>query len=293
MTIPIIIFHLGNREYVEYCLRCALMYGNKKVILIHDNVNAYKHLPITVVHHKNYNQQVPLLEKLYVHLSTNSPQLEFICIQRWFCIYNYMKQHHIHRAFICDSDVLIFDNISKIDYKYFKQMDYMLCSSPSKNVTGGQGYWNQKVLENFIQFVIHFYQTQTTKMVEWFKTYQEPGGICDMTLLYYFVHKTMHFQGLRLPQYPVLKNDLTQVINNKFVFDLHIGAQGNHLYPKDYTMDIKYNIKQLCIKQYHQQYVPFIYNKRLRKRIRFVLLHFQGENKQWMITAYHKIANNN
>ena len=41
MDIPIIIFHLGYKEYVYLCLLQALKYNNK-VVLITDNVNMYK-----------------------------------------------------------------------------------------------------------------------------------------------------------------------------------------------------------------------------------------------------------
>ena len=38
------------------------------------------------------------------------------------------------RAFICDSDILIYDNITEVNDKYLKQYPFMLCSSPSKNL---------------------------------------------------------------------------------------------------------------------------------------------------------------
>jgi hypothetical protein len=45
----------------------------------------------------------------------------------------------------------------------------------------------------------------------------EPGGICDMTLLYYFANNGgSKFVGLRLPEYPYLNQDL------------HLGTYGNH-----------------------------------------------------------------
>ena len=49
--IPIIIFHIGNQEYVRLCLQQALKY-NKRVILISDNTNNFKDLNIE---HYNLN----------------------------------------------------------------------------------------------------------------------------------------------------------------------------------------------------------------------------------------------
>ena len=293
MKIPIIIFHIGKRDYVRYCLQSALYYENKDIILLHDDVNAYQDLPITVVDYKKYNQYDNVLKQLYVHLSPNSEQLEYICIQRWFCIYSYMRKHHIARAFICDSDVLLFDNISKINKKYLASFDYMLCSSPSNNITGGQSIWNIAHLNQFIQFVLHFYRSQRDTMIKWYSSSQDYGGICDMTLLYYFAHQCTTFQGLRLPHYPSIQHDLTQVYNNKFTFDLHIGTSGNQLHPNEYKMDGINTIKKISISDYHNKKVPVVYNNRLRKYIRFALLHFQGSNKKWMETYYHKIIINN
>ena len=43
MNIPIIIYHLGYREYVPLCMKQALKY-NDNVILITDNVETHKKL---------------------------------------------------------------------------------------------------------------------------------------------------------------------------------------------------------------------------------------------------------
>ena len=49
-------------------------------------------------------------------------------------------------------------------------------------------------LTEFVKFIFEFYDNNTIKMKEWYKTYKEPGGICDMTLLYYFAHNENYFK---------------------------------------------------------------------------------------------------
>ena len=104
-----------------------------------------------------------------------------------------MKENNIKRAFICDSDVLIYDNIHNINDKYLYSYNFMLCSSSSKNLTGGQSIWNVDKLQEFIKSIFKFYTTQLNNIIKWHKTYNEPGGICDMTLLYYFAHNKTEF----------------------------------------------------------------------------------------------------
>ena len=283
MDIPIIIYHLGYKDYVTCCLKQALKYNNN-VILITDAVNEYSNIDgLIVINNSSYSSGSNLFRKKYIHLSNNSPVIELICIQRWISIYEYMYGNNIKRAFICDSDVLIYDNITEIDNKYLLDYEHMLCSSPSKNLTGGQSIWNLSKLKEFISFIFVFYNTQKDIMIKWYKTYQEPGGICDMTLLYYFSHNETVFKGLRLPEFPYFENDLTQIFNEEFTFDLHLASPGNHIYPDEWEVDDRKNknIKYIDSK-------PYCYNKRINKDIRFILLHFQGNNKNYMKEYYIK-----
>jgi hypothetical protein len=195
-----------------------------------------------------------------------------------------MKKHNIKRAFTCDSDVLIYDNIHEIDRQYLHTNDFMLCSSSSKNVTGGQSIWNFDKLQEFIIFIFKFYNTQINNMIKWHKTYNEPGGICDMTLLYYFTHNKTEFTGLRLPDYPYFSQDLTQIFNDEFTFDLHLATYGNHPYPDDYEINKTNNNKNIKFIDGK----PYCFCKHLNKDIRFVLLHFQGRNKSIINSWYEK-----
>ena len=104
-------------------------------------------------------------------------------------------------------------------------------------------------------------------------------------ILYYFTHNVSEFVGLRLTELPYFENDLTKVMDDTHTFDLHIGVSGNHTYPNDYEM-IKIG-KFVQIKKIHMKDgIPYCFNVRLKKFIRFNLLHFQGGNKQIMRHFY-------
>jgi hypothetical protein len=277
MDLPIIIFHIGNQPYVHSCLKQASKFNNN-VIVLNEHDNMFPNINVKCVNYKKYSTYLTQFKSLYKHYSTNSYQLEFICIVRWMCIYEYMKKHKIKRAFICDSDVLIYDNITMIDKKYLHEYEFMLCSSPSKNLTGGQCIFNFEILQRFIIFIFKFYKTQISIIDEWWNKYKQAGGICDMTLLYYFAHKQDNFVGLRIKDKPYFNCDLTKIFNNEFTFDLHLAANGNHLYPTEYEINKETNNKNIKF----INGVPYCYNTRVNKNIRFVLLHFQGKNKRIM-----------
>ena len=283
MDIPIIIYHIGYNEYVSLCLKQALKYNNN-VILITDKLEKYSNIDnLKIIDNGKYICGSNLFSKIYVHLSKNSKIIEYLCIARWISIYEYMNKNSINRAFICDSDILIYENMTKIDNKYLSECEYMLCSSPSKNLCGSHSIWNLSKLKEFISFIFIFYNTQKGNMIEWYKSYKEPGGICDMTLLYYFSHNEKIFKGIRLPGFPYFNNDLTQIFNNELTFDLNLDAHGNHIYPDEWEINDRNskNIKYIDNK-------PYCYNKRLNKDIRLLLLHFQGRNKEIMKDYYLK-----
>ena len=285
MDLPIIIFHIGNQNYVRLCLQHALKSDNNNIILITDNENNFNDLQVKIVNYNKYSNNLQKFKTLYKHFSTNSAQLELICIVRWMCIHEYMKEHNITRAFICDSDVFIYENLDTIDKEYLHSYDLMLCSSSSKNVTGGQSIWNFDKLNEFIKFIFNFYNKENLKKIDnWWNNYKEGGGICDMTLLYYFAHNETEFTGLRLPDYPHFSQDLTQIFNNEFTFDLHLATYGNHPYPDDYEINKTNNNKNIKFIDGK----PYCFCKHLNKNIRFVLLHFQGRNKSLMNSWYNK-----
>jgi hypothetical protein len=277
--IPIIIFHKGVKEYVKICINQALKWDNH-VILLNDNPEDYKDIQSSnfeCVNYSKYSQKANKLSGLFENFSLNKSDFELICIKRWLYVEEFMKQRKIDRAFVCDSDILIFDNISKINSKYLYKYDYMLCSSPSKNLTGGQSIWNLNKLSEFSEFTINFYNKDNKKrMRKWWKNYKNKGGICDMTILYYFSVNETKFNDLRIDNKPLIKNDLTQIFDNLLTFDLHLRAAGNEKYPDEYKMTN--GIKNIVIKNNQ----PYVFNKRMNKDIRFVLLHFQGNIKSHM-----------
>ena len=72
-NIPIIIFHLGNQEYVKLCLKQLQKYDNN-VILLNDNPNNFKELKnnnCNIVNYKDYFINAQKFIPMYHHFSRN------------------------------------------------------------------------------------------------------------------------------------------------------------------------------------------------------------------------------
>ena len=96
----------------------------------------------------------------------------------------------------------------------------MLCSAKN-NLTGGQSIWDLHKIIEFKSFIFNFYNEKNIQHIKkWWKTYTKNGGICDMTLLYYFAHNKNIFEGLRIKNVHYFDKVLTNIFGNSITFDL-------------------------------------------------------------------------
>ena len=278
----IIVFHVGNQEYVNLQIKQAEYYNNK-VILIGDDSNKdfCKHHYYHNTLQNAYNES---FEKHYKHISPNNQVFEKVCIERWISIYNLMKQENIEKAFICDSDVLIYTNIRDIANKYYKNDLYISTTSTKYKVTAGQSIWTQGKLKEFIDFIINFYQNSDWDyIINYWNTYLDKisGGISDMYLLYCFLTKTNfsdnHF--VLTPDKLDIEYDLSQVINGGFFdnsIDLDSDAFGVNKWGQEYynfnCINIENKIKNIIMDKDKLT----CYNHALLKNCNVNSIHFHG-----------------
>jgi len=285
MLIPTIIFHLGSQDYVSTCIKQAEYYDNK-VILIGDNGNkelCKNHYDFNKLKN-DYNDK---FHSNYQHISPNNEAFEKICIERWISVYNLMKKEKILKAFVCDSDVLIYTNISDIVNKYYKNDIYISTTSSKIKVSAAMSIWTQDKLKEFIDFITHFYlNNDWDYIVNYWNEYPDKlsGGISDMYLLYCFLTKTNFNDN----HFVLTKNnlsieyDLSQVINNAFfdnsidldsdAFSLNKWEQENH----DFNID---NIENKIKKVVWNEDKPLCFNINLLQNCNVNSLHFHGCKK--------------
>ena len=99
MNLPIVFLHRGNQDFIQYSLLKATETNpDSKVYLIGDNSNRHLGSLSGNIEWVDYGDCVSenskLLSQSYYHMSTNPPGYEFICIDRWFVINEFMKKRN-------------------------------------------------------------------------------------------------------------------------------------------------------------------------------------------------------
>ncbi|MDQ3047226.1 MAG: hypothetical protein M3R27_06725 [Bacteroidota bacterium] len=262
MKVAVIYIHFGKLpDYLLASLSQAASY-NREVILITDS---QLNLPnISTFDTSDFQKGVSEFESVYKHMSSNTPAFEMICIKRWFILRNFMNEKKMDVCYYTDSDVMIYDDLSKA-YENFKEFDaaYTLAETQDNYQWAASAccsYWQQEAINRFCDFVMECYSDKNSKLDEKWKFHQQnnvAGGICDMTLLYLFTSKINFFS-------------LTKVVNDS-CFDQNILIAEN--YKKDEYRMIKRRAENRMQKEVTwKKGIPFGYNRILEKEVRFITL---------------------
>lgn len=188
-NIPLITFHQGNPFFLKHVLAHASYYNSDSIIyLLGDESN--QHLKSENIKHffiKDFYLSAQQFSSIYKHLSSNTIDFELRCFSRWFIIRDFMTAYNIDTAFVFDSDLLLFTNISE-ELKNVIDYDFTFCSQNTPIST----ILHLKSLNKFIDMLNYLYGT-ADGFEKLKKTYQENffndrnerikvGGISDMTM---------------------------------------------------------------------------------------------------------------
>ncbi len=189
-TRPVIFFHKGNDRYVYDVLRHAeRTCGHKNVILLGDESNrAYSSNWFSFDEY--CTEEATAFASVYNHISEEPYDFELTCFQRHFALYAFMEAQKINECFLCDSDVLLYDNLSEME---LGDIDFG-CSNANYAVCLGEcasphcTYWTLPRLRQFLDFVMHVYRSNTAWLAEVSKRQKESseeaaGNVTDMLLL--------------------------------------------------------------------------------------------------------------
>ena len=256
MSIPVFYIHCGKNSIItKSCLKAS---ENNDVILISNFVLNNKN--IKNVDLDNYGfEECEKFSHLYEHMSTNSEWIEKFCFYRWFILLDYMKKNRLEVTFYCDSDMLLFCDVSK-EYEHYEQFDMTL----THQTAAISSYIGINALENFCEYVIKTYSNKndieysylTTKW-DMHRKYNMGGGICDMTLL-------------RNWSYQYIPNRIGEMM---YIYD---GKTWDHnINVSDGVYDHDGRIKKIKF----IEGIPYCFNKKLNQDIKFNSLHFQGPAK--------------
>lgn len=183
---PIVVLHRGSAYYLPYCLAQARYSNpNAPIYLLGDLSN--QDPPAGVTHYlvDAFSDEADQFSRNYVHLSSRPEAYERFCIERWFVLLAFMRRHNLTTCVHLDSDVLLYDDLSRTDdwtggnvLQYVHWIPHVLYVN------------SQTALEQFCQYITEQYTNPTRLQVlrdryEGYLAGREPNliGISDMTLL--------------------------------------------------------------------------------------------------------------
>lgn len=266
MALPIIFFHNGNAEYLKYSLKQARYFNPDSVIYLLGDKKNNRYPFVTHVLASKYQQATNEFAHVYKHRSPNSENYELNCFLRWFYIRDFCKDQGIDEFMYLDSDVLLFQDFSKLT-PFFK--GYKIANTCDwTGMPAVTWFRDQQVLGDFCNFLIYAYTDNNAiaKLESWYETsLVDPvmlGGISDMVLFHFY------FQ-----EHPdkTLKIDL---VNNEIAVDVSINREDG------------YEMENGMKKIYWQDNLPYAKNLSTGKLVRFAALHYQGYAKDAMRKHY-------
>lgn len=271
---PVILVHRGTQNYVSIAIKQAQVF-NKRVILLTDSPQYFRNVEAYDLN--DFFGTAQCFEHVYKHLSPNTQKFELFCIQRWFILNEFVAKMRISHFFHCDSDVLLYCNVSTF-YQQHRDKVWLL-GAVSNGLSaisgymwsGGIGYFSREILQQFCDFVSEVY-TQKDRLDYLVKKYEKRSnpkhGVCDMTLFSLFVDHLKHSGGQDVMS-------LTAEIDGA-KFDHHISSDEAGFYAKEKVADLE--VKKIIFKNR----MPYCFNKKTGDWVRLFCIHFQGKAKPLM-----------
>ncbi len=150
---PIILIHTGNSWYLPYTIwQLKKTNPDTNIYLIGDRQNKHYQRWINHINISTFNGATSNLQKVYKHKSTLGEEFEFQCIARWFILLEFMKQRNIEQCVYLDSDILVYNNLSKVESS-FPKYDMTWCGfSAHTNYIK-----NRVTLENYCNNILDCY----------------------------------------------------------------------------------------------------------------------------------------
>lgn len=197
IDIPVIISHFnGAQKYLLCALKSAKKYNNT-VVLLGDASNS----KLWENHWDCVNRtsdKYALFLEYYKKMSFYPDDYENSFWKRIFMVELWLQETRNSEFILLDSDIITFSNYTDSIRPFFQDLkpyaglmtpkyqdNYLWTSSCHFS------YWTKEALDDFIEFSINVYKgNEFFKSLEekwsWHRENNVPGGICEMTLLYFW-----------------------------------------------------------------------------------------------------------
>lgn len=280
--IPVVIIHTGFRDYLKINLEISSQYNS--IYIIGDNtlkvLGDITNVTYVDINKYRNNEDIQKLSKMFINMSSNNGNLEYVCFERIFILKYFLQENNIERIFHMDSDNILLYNIN--NYNFHKDVAYCLARNYHKHRMSNSihvGLLNKHFCDVFIQLYKDIYDNKSKlhliqDKINYHKkdngTFQG-GGICDMTLYYIIANeKLIDVQNLLEP-------------NNGVVF------MNNLNNGEGYSNKEQYKMNNNIIEIQFTKIGPYIQDVIENKEYKIINIHFQGAAKRFLNENFKKL----
>ena len=284
-NIPIFFFHCGYADYIEIALRQAIATNPDSEVVLFGNKASPVVSGAKLVMSSDYETTTMAeFRRNYRHMSYQPETLERICFERWLVLAEFIRREGIAKAFVVDTDVMIYADLSKLTRNFAPTIKCGLAESDNevsdetieyKPVSGHSSYWTSKAIFEFESLLKRLYiepELQTLLENRWaeYSLTHIYGGITDMDALGLFRRS--------------LSN--TEFINTSIMSGCN-GVFDVALCHSEGAVKDQYQMSGLIKRLEWRSGVPYGIECKSCKRIRFFTLHCQGRYKSFMAGLYN------
>ena len=187
--LPIVFFQAGDAQHLPYTFWQARHWaGSSPVILLGDKSNRHyrglEHVPI-----REFASTVPRLRDLYVHISPNTVEFEFLCLARWLVMGEYARRQGLREFLYLDSDVLIYEKPAEIVSRVPAcRLATEWIRDPGAGISPAVTYIRdltvlQEIEANMVQFYSNPTEIKNTRVSYEELVRKKRGGVSDMLFL--------------------------------------------------------------------------------------------------------------
>lgn len=119
MSVPIVFLHRTDDDYLFYVLQQAKIASPKSDVVLIGSPQNKKFATDGIKHEliPDYHQGASEFAKVYKHMSPCEYHYNLFCFQRWFILLDYMRSHNLNECWTLDSDVMLFADLSRQEFK--------------------------------------------------------------------------------------------------------------------------------------------------------------------------------
>ena len=187
--LPIVFFQAGDAQHLPYTFWQARKWaGSSPLILLGDKANRHyrglEHVPI-----RDFASAVPRLRDLYVHISSNTAEFEFLCLARWLVMGEYARRQGLREFLYLDSDVLIYEKPAEIVSRVPAcRLATEWIRDPGAGISPAVTYIPdltvlQEIEANMVQFYSNPTESENTRISYEELVRKKLGGVSDMLFL--------------------------------------------------------------------------------------------------------------